>query len=67
MIFMLFPCKNKYFKKKFAYLPALKNIQMFPATRHCLLKALFVCSPPLLLTFELIKLKVTAKVTAVPV
>ena len=37
MIFMLFKCK-KYSENKifFAYLLTLKNIQMFPETRHLL-------------------------------
>ena len=35
MIFMLFPYNRKIPKKKiYAYLPTLKNIEMFPETRH---------------------------------
>ena len=35
MIFMLFLCKNLFpKKKKFAFLPILKNIEMFLETRH---------------------------------
>ena len=34
MIFMLFQCKNILKINFFAYLPTLKNIQMFPETRH---------------------------------
>ena len=34
MIFILFPYKKFFEKKKFAYLPTLKHIGMFPETRH---------------------------------
>ena len=41
MIFMLFQLK-KILKHFFAYLPTLKNIQMFPETRHLLFFCLIV-------------------------